>query len=54
MVEVRFSTAHDYEVVSEEGEYQKIIPQWTQRLHRGWARLILDMAAWEVRRGVET
>ncbi|KAJ5624374.1 hypothetical protein N7510_000683 [Penicillium lagena] len=53
MVEVRFSTAHDYEVVLEEGEYQKVIPQWVMRLHRGWARLILDMAAREVRRGVE-
>ncbi|OJJ44247.1 hypothetical protein ASPZODRAFT_135037 [Penicilliopsis zonata CBS 506.65] len=42
-VEVRFSSAHDYEIV--EGEKtQKIIPDWTGRLHRGYARLVLDDA----------
>ncbi|KAJ5114828.1 hypothetical protein NUU61_000587 [Penicillium alfredii] len=50
VVEVRFATAHDYEVVPEEGgpETQKIIPGWTARLHRGYARLVLDLAAREV------
>ncbi|KGO77383.1 hypothetical protein PITC_040370 [Penicillium italicum] len=51
-VEVRFSTAHDYEVVDAEGELekQKIIPDWTLRLHRGYARLILDSAVRELQR----
>ncbi|KAJ5594367.1 uncharacterized protein N7459_000575 [Penicillium hispanicum] len=49
-VEVRFAAAHDYEVVDGEGEgdAQKILPAWTNRLHRGYARLILDCAAREV------
>ncbi|KAF2136326.1 uncharacterized protein K452DRAFT_292522 [Aplosporella prunicola CBS 121167] len=42
MVEVRFASAHDYEVVDEEGERQKTIPAWTGRLHRAWARWLLD------------
>ncbi|KAL5044568.1 hypothetical protein BDW71DRAFT_98239 [Aspergillus fruticulosus] len=56
MVEVRFSAAHDYEVVDGEGglQQQKVLPAWAIRLHRGYARLILDMAAREVERGVET
>lgn len=48
MVEVRFSSAHDYEVVEDEGEAQKILPAWTMRLHRGYARLILDRAVKEM------
>ncbi|KAL4754362.1 hypothetical protein BDW72DRAFT_190224 [Aspergillus terricola var. indicus] len=53
MVEVRFSAAHDYEVVEEEGglRQQKVLPAWAIRLHRGYARLILDMAAREVEKG---
>lgn len=50
-VEVRFSAAHDYEVVSEEKERQKILPEWTNRLHRGYARFVLDSAAREVELG---
>lgn len=50
VVEVRFASAHDYEIVSEEGdlEKQKIIPAWVGRLHRGYARLVLDTAVWEL------
>ncbi|KAL1988655.1 hypothetical protein VTN96DRAFT_8355 [Rasamsonia emersonii] len=50
VVEVRFATAHDYEVVPEEGplEKQKIIPVWTLRLHRAYARFLLDMAVKEL------
>ncbi|KAL4978309.1 hypothetical protein BDW66DRAFT_130743 [Aspergillus desertorum] len=55
MVEVRFSAAHDYEVVAAEGglEQQKVLPAWAIRLHRGYARLILGMAAREVQEGLE-
>ncbi|KOS47803.1 hypothetical protein ACN38_g1278 [Penicillium nordicum] len=54
-VEVRFSTAHDYEIVDAEGELekQKIIPAWTLRLHRGYARFVLDSAVRELQRDVE-
>ncbi|KAJ5592389.1 hypothetical protein N7537_009293 [Penicillium hordei] len=54
-VEVRFSTAHDYELVDSEGELekQKIIPAWTLRLHRGYARFVLDSAVRELQRDVE-
>ncbi|KAL4736619.1 hypothetical protein BDV11DRAFT_207487 [Aspergillus similis] len=40
MVEVRFSAAHDYEIVEEEGglRQQKVLPAWAIRLHRGYAR----------------
>lgn len=50
-VEVRFASAHDYETVSEEGglERQKKIPGWTGRLHRGYARWVLDSAVQELR-----
>lgn len=50
MVEVRFASAHDYEVVPAEGELedQKTIPKWTGRLHRGYARLLLDQAVREL------
>jgi hypothetical protein len=50
-VEVRFSSAHDYELVPEEGpvEQQKRIPGWTGRLHRLFARAVLDMAVRELR-----
>ncbi|CAG8893843.1 unnamed protein product [Penicillium nalgiovense] len=49
-VEVRFASAHDYEVVDAEGELekQKIIPAWVLRLHRGYARFILDSAVREL------
>lgn len=51
LVEVRFASA-DYEVVDSEGELekQKIIPDWTLRLHRGYARLVLHSAVWELQR----
>jgi hypothetical protein len=48
IVDVRFSGAHDYEIVEEEGVKQKIIPGWVMRLHAGYARLILDLAVREV------
>ena len=50
-VEVRFASAHDYETISEEGglERQKRIPGWTGRLHRGYARWVLDSAVRELR-----
>ena len=50
-VEVRFASAHDYETVSEEGglEKQKTIPGWTGRLHRGYARWVLDSAVQELK-----
>lgn len=51
VVEVRFASAHDYEIVPEEGELekQKTIPAWGKRLHRGFARLVLDSAVRELR-----
>ncbi|KAL4909546.1 hypothetical protein BDW74DRAFT_146776 [Aspergillus multicolor] len=50
MVEVRFSAAHDYELVEAEGvlRAQKILPAWAVRLHRGYARMILHFAVREV------
>ncbi|CEJ57114.1 hypothetical protein PMG11_05819 [Penicillium brasilianum] len=48
VVDVKFMGAHDYEIVREEGDEQKIIPAWVMRLHAGYARLILDLAAREV------
>lgn len=48
MVEVRFATAHDYEVIASEGDKQKILPSWSLRLHRGFARLVLDRAVAEI------
>ncbi|KAJ5210847.1 hypothetical protein N7491_010658 [Penicillium cf. griseofulvum] len=53
-VEVRFTSAHDYEVVDAEGEMekQKTIPDWTLRLHRGFARFILESAVRELQRDV--
>lgn len=51
VVEVRFSAAHDYEVVAGEGDSQKILPEWTNRLHRGYARFVLDAAVKEVVEG---
>ncbi|KAL4805562.1 hypothetical protein BDV18DRAFT_141275 [Aspergillus unguis] len=49
--DLRFSSAHDYEIVPEEGgiEKQKTIPKWIARLHRGYARWILDRAARDFR-----
>ncbi|KAJ6031384.1 hypothetical protein N7540_002116 [Penicillium herquei] len=51
-LDVRFSAAHDYEIVAGEGDLgnQKILPEWTNRLHRGYARLILDLAVRELQR----
>ncbi|KAL2794337.1 hypothetical protein BJX66DRAFT_304124 [Aspergillus keveii] len=51
-VDVRFASAHDYEIVPEEGglEKQKTIPEWSARLHRGYAMLILDVAVRELMR----
>lgn len=50
VVEVRFASAHDYEIIPDEGELekQKVIPAWSGRLHRGFARLILDSAVREL------
>jgi hypothetical protein len=55
LVEVRFASAHDYEIVPEEGalQHQKTIPGWTGRLHRGYARLLLDCAVRELKREYE-
>ncbi|KAL2867022.1 uncharacterized protein BJX67DRAFT_353720 [Aspergillus lucknowensis] len=52
-VEVRFASAHDYEIFSEEGELkdQKTIPGWSARLHRGYAMAILDRAVRELMAG---
>ncbi|CEL08098.1 hypothetical protein ASPCAL11251 [Aspergillus calidoustus] len=51
-VDVRFASAHDYEVVPEEGglDKQKTIPEWSARMHRGYAMLILDVAVRELMR----
>lgn len=50
-VEVRFTSAHDYETIPEEGglEEQKCIPMFMGRLHRAFARAVLDMAVRELR-----
>ncbi|PYH47830.1 uncharacterized protein BP01DRAFT_354369 [Aspergillus saccharolyticus JOP 1030-1] len=48
VVDVRFASAHDYEVVAAEGEDQKVIPGWTGRLHRGYARLLLLNAVHQI------
>lgn len=42
MVEVRFSSAHDYELIPEEGNEQKVQPQIMGTLHRAFARCVLD------------
>ncbi|KAA8645818.1 hypothetical protein EYZ11_012774 [Aspergillus tanneri] len=49
-VEVRFSSAHDFETFPSEGgvESQKHLPGWVARLHRGYARLLLDIAVREL------
>ncbi|KAL4918613.1 hypothetical protein BDW62DRAFT_63932 [Aspergillus aurantiobrunneus] len=46
-IEAMFASAHDYEIVPGEGDLgrQKTIPEWSARLHRGYARFILDQAA---------
>lgn len=51
LVEVRFATSHDYEIVEAEGnlEQQKLLPRWSIRMHRGYARLILDRAVRELK-----
>ncbi|RPD72942.1 hypothetical protein L226DRAFT_443962, partial [Lentinus tigrinus ALCF2SS1-7] len=50
MVEVGFAAAQDFEVVAEEGEAQKTVPGWLGRVHRGYAMLLLDERAEEIRR----
>lgn len=52
LIEVKFSAAHDYEIIPEEKDKQKITPEWTNRLHRGYARFVLDSAAREVELGL--
>lgn len=49
-VEVRFASAHDYETFPSEGSFenQKQLPKWTGRLHRGYARFLLDAAVREL------
>ncbi|KAL4884787.1 hypothetical protein BJY04DRAFT_170470 [Aspergillus karnatakaensis] len=49
-VEVRFASAHDYEIVPDEGDIsrQKTIPAFPARLHRGYAMFILDQAVKEL------
>lgn len=54
VVEVRFGTAHDYEVIASEGDKQKILPSWSMRLHRGFARLVLDRAVAEIERDIKS
>lgn len=51
-VEVRFASAHDYETFASEGDlaHQKELPEWTGRLHRGYARFLLDVAVKELER----
>lgn len=48
-VEVCFAAAHDYKVVAEEGSEGKVIPHWVQRLHRAYARFLLDQAVKQIR-----
>ncbi|PLB52566.1 hypothetical protein P170DRAFT_434286 [Aspergillus steynii IBT 23096] len=51
-VEVRFASAHDYETFPSEGglESQKQLPLWSGRLHRGYARFLLDAAVRDLER----
>lgn len=44
VVDVRFASAHDYEVISDEEPMQKKVPAWVGRLHRGYARALVDWA----------
>ncbi|PYI29663.1 hypothetical protein BP00DRAFT_427282 [Aspergillus indologenus CBS 114.80] len=44
VVDVRFGSAHDYEIVAAEGERQKVVPRWVGRLHRGYARVLVEDA----------
>jgi hypothetical protein len=55
MVELRFASAHDYEIVPAEGplEKQKILPAWILRLHRAYARFVLDMVVKEMMEAAE-
>ncbi|RAL02805.1 uncharacterized protein BO80DRAFT_423287 [Aspergillus ibericus CBS 121593] len=50
VVDVRFASAHDYEVIEHEGgvDSQKMIPRWVGRLHRGYARFLLHAAVGDV------
>ncbi|CAG8133845.1 unnamed protein product [Penicillium olsonii] len=54
-VQVGFASAHDYEVVETEGalDQQKLLPAWVSRLHRGYARYVLDSTVEEVIRELE-
>ncbi|KAE8372633.1 hypothetical protein BDV26DRAFT_273802 [Aspergillus bertholletiae] len=54
-VEVRFASAHTYEIVPEEGalSQQKTIPKWAARLHRGYARFLLDTTVKELVEGTK-
>lgn len=49
MVEVRFAAAHDFKVVDGEKGEGKMLPNWVGRVHRAYARLLLDEAAKEIR-----
>ncbi|RAH65147.1 uncharacterized protein BO66DRAFT_405753 [Aspergillus aculeatinus CBS 121060] len=44
VVDVRFGSAHDYEIVEAEGAAQKVVPRWVGRLHRGFARALVEDA----------
>ncbi|GFN15029.1 uncharacterized protein AtWU_04829 [Aspergillus tubingensis] len=44
VVDVRFASAHDYQIISDEEQTQKIVPAWVGRLHRGYARALVDWA----------
>jgi hypothetical protein len=50
MVDVRFSSDHDYDVVPDEDpvERQKVIPVWVRRFNCAFARFVLDMATKQV------
>ncbi|OJJ99960.1 hypothetical protein ASPACDRAFT_43598 [Aspergillus aculeatus ATCC 16872] len=49
VVDVRFGSAHDYEIVEAEGNAQKVVPRWVGRLHRGFARLLVEDAVRRLR-----
>ncbi|PYI02339.1 hypothetical protein BO78DRAFT_400630 [Aspergillus sclerotiicarbonarius CBS 121057] len=45
VVDVRFASAHDYEFWGVEGgeaKDQKMVPRWVGRVHRGYARFLVD------------
>ncbi|RAK74029.1 uncharacterized protein BO72DRAFT_530557 [Aspergillus fijiensis CBS 313.89] len=49
VVDVRFGSAHDYEIVEAEGAAQKVVPRWVGRLHRGFARVLVEDAVRRLR-----